>query len=86
MRFAYDADVAELVGSSHRVVVKHSGTGKPARAGVVCKNDELVFLVPVAHIVEALLHVAHHDAVAHRVDVGDEVGNVLLEVNRHPLV
>ena len=73
----YNADVAKLVGAGHGVVVEHGGAGQPARTGVISEDDELVLLVPVADEVEALLHVAHHDAVTHRVDVGDEVRNVL---------
>ena len=79
-RWAYHGDVAKLVGARHRVVVEHAGAGEPARRRVVGEDDQLVLSAPVAHKVEALLDVGHHDPVRLRVDRDDEVGNVL----QHP--
>lgn len=75
----HDADVPELVGGGHGVVVQQAGRGHPARVRVVGEDDELVLVAPVAHPEHALLHVGHDDALADGVDAGHQVGDVLGE-------
>lgn len=73
----YDADVAELVGGGHGVVVEQAGRGHPARIRVVGEDDELVLVASVADPEQALLDVGHDHALANGVDAGHQVGNVL---------
>ena len=81
-KFTYDADVAKLVGAGHGAVVEHGGAGEPARVRVVGEHDQLVLRAPVLDEVEALLHVRGDDPLTQRVDVRDEVRNVLHEIKK----
>ena len=81
-KFTYDADVAELVGAGHGTVVEHGGAGEPARVRVVGEHDQLVLRAPVLDEVEALLYVRGDDPLTQRVDVRDEVRNVLHEIKK----
>lgn len=75
----HDADVPELVGRGHGVVVKETGRGHPAWVRVVGEDDELVLVAPVAHPEQALLNIGHNHALACGVDARHQVGDVLEE-------
>lgn len=71
------ADVPELVGGGHGVVVQQAGRCHPAGTRVVGEDDELVLVAPVTHPEQALLNVGHNHALTNRVDARHQVGNVL---------
>ena len=73
----YHSDVAELVSTSHGVIVQQTGRRDPALVGVVGEYDKLVLRALVADKVETVLAVRDHDAISHRVDSNDAVRNVL---------
>jgi len=66
--YTYHADVAELVRSSDGVIIQETRRRDPALVCVVGKHYQLVLRTLVAHKVETVLAVGHHNAVAHRVD------------------
>lgn len=77
LRPTHHTDVAKLVSSSHRVVVQEAGSGDPAGVGVVCKNDQLVFISLVSNPDEAFLDIRHNHSVPDCLNPTNGVGNVL---------
>lgn len=77
LRPTHHTDVAKLVGSSHCVIVQEASSGDPAWVGVVCKNDQLVFISLVSNPDEAFLDIRHNHSVPDCLNPTDGVGNVL---------
>ena len=73
----YNGDIAELVSTSHGIIVDHTAAGEPAWVRIISEYNQLVLLTLVADKVETLLDISHHYTVTHRVDTHYEVRNVL---------
>lgn len=76
-RSSYDADVAELVGGGHGVIVQQAGGGDPAGVRVVGEDDQLVLVALVADPEQALLHIRHDDALPDGVNARHQVRHML---------
>ena len=68
---------AELVGDGDRVVVEQARGVHVPRDDVVGERDQLILVLLVAHEVHRLVHVRHVDALAHHLDVDDQIGDRL---------
>ena len=79
----YNSDVAKLVCSGDGVVVEEGGACEPARIRIIGEDDQLVLHSFVAQEVETFLDVWNNDSFSHRLDVDNEVRDVLKRENKY---